>query len=277
MQIQSLLGSRNRTSVLLVIIFFFIIFGLAFNGHWLSIIKDDTGNKIIDVVDSNKQAVQEVPNHANAISDGKKASFVGAQSLKFSEASPIVWSDSEDQKNELELWYVSRGKVNSTYAETYDSYDKATLEAMALNNHDVTAMTYLGRRALNMEEMRKWYNMAAIYGSSFALMLASSKSAGISQAEPEDIKRAALTDALMYKKVAELRNDYRSSRGAAMDLYESSLGLTLNEQDKVIAEEKSHQLYSALEAQRVELGLGKFDNSVPPLVEAFYIEVGLKK
>lgn len=250
-----------------------VIAGMIFYSNGSFIKKDDLINKNIDINNQNQAVVR---NPVSVVSNSKNIPSPNVPSLKTSENGSVTWVDSEEQKNELELWALSRGKVSFTYTDTYDSYDKVTLEALARNNHDVKAMTKLGTN-IPGDEGRKWLNMAAIYGSSFALAMAGVYASGIHPTESEGIKKAALIDSLVYKKVAELRNDYYSGRFVSVDLYEAKLGLVLSDQDKSEAEERSHLLYDALEVQRIQLGLGKFDNSVPVLVEAFYKETGLKK
>ncbi|HTF97127.1 MAG TPA: hypothetical protein VL995_13410 [Cellvibrio sp.] len=182
----------------------------------------------------------------------------------------LEWTDSVEQKQEFEAWTSSRGYVSTPWTgDSYDAYDDATLQMLAEKNQDLKAMIFLGIRASG-EERIKWLNRAAVYGSSYALLWAGSGYAALHPTESEQVKKANLIKALAYKKVLELRNDFYSSRGINIKLYESKLGISLSDHDKALAEQKAQTLYSELESQRIQLGLGKFDNSVPPAVEAYY-------
>ncbi|HTF97128.1 MAG TPA: hypothetical protein VL995_13415 [Cellvibrio sp.] len=214
--------------------------------------------------------------------DNEIDSVTSAMSLEFpTKASPSVrddasvsiqleWTNSIEQMQELNLWAQERGKVSfPVQGDDYDTYDNMTLQSLAENNHDVKAMTILGVK-LRGDTGLHWLRLAAIYDSSYALTWAGSISTAVSLSAPEEVKRAGLIDALTYKKVAEIRGDFYSSRGINMDHFETQLRVRLTDEDKALAEKKARPLYDELESQRIQLGLGKFDNSVPPAVEAYY-------
>ncbi|HTF97129.1 MAG TPA: hypothetical protein VL995_13420 [Cellvibrio sp.] len=182
----------------------------------------------------------------------------------------LDWTGSVEQRQVLNSWAQGRGQLSSSVqGDDYDTYDNMALQSLAENNHDVKAMTILGVRLRGAEGIR-WLNLAAVYGSSYALVCASAISTAVSPSASEEVKRAGLIDALTYKTVAEIRGDFYSSRSANMDHFETQLGVRLTDEDKALAEKKARPLYDELEAQRIQLGLGKFDNSVPPAVEAYY-------
>jgi hypothetical protein len=190
-----------------------------------------------------------------------------------------TWVGSDQQNAELKTWAQSRGWIDITYRAMadYETYNKETLERMANEDHNMQAMMRLGIEFREYE----WLEKAAVYGSSFALTCLAIKDLPIGKPAEEqgseETQRLAYIESLAYKKAAELRNDYYTSQAASKSRYKQAYGITLTEEDIRKSEKRAQEIYNNLEAQREKLGLGKFDNSVPPSVEAYYRYFELKK
>lgn len=182
---------------------------------------------------------------------------------------PVEWNFTDDQKREVRAWARSRGSVTIGSDPEYYSYNREILRALAENSQDVKAMSVLAQMSVPVERL-KWYRLAAVYGSSDALAGAALAAFANDSGAPEALKRAQLIESLAYLKVAELRNDFLAGRGVDIDELQNQAGVRLTQEDKAAAEQMAQPLYDELEAQRIQLGLGKFDNSVPPVVEAYY-------
>jgi hypothetical protein len=260
------LGKRH----IIVVLVIGLVLAVAFV-WWRSISLSQHSAAIADGVSQYRATSKDSPLLTSATSPVKPAPTTNSDSTIVPSATDlsVKWEYTDAQMQEVRAWARSRGSVTIRSDGEYYSYNLETLRTLAENSHDVKAMTVLAQMSGAAERL-KWYRLAAVYGSSDALVGAAIASFENDPATPDDVKRAQLLDALAYKKVAELRNDFLATRGFDIETLQNQAGIRLTDEDKTMAEQMAQPLYDELEAQRVQLGLGKFDNSAPPVVEAYY-------
>lgn len=83
-------------------------------------------------------------------------------------------------------------------------------------------------------------------------------------------------EAISYIEVAQIRGDI-SAGDSYRQALEMDYGITPSGDELVQVLERAEEIYKNLESQRVALGLGKFDNSIPPIAEAYYRYQGFIK
>jgi hypothetical protein len=127
-------------------------------------------------------------------------------------------------------------------------------------------------------EYKPLLDKAAIHGSIFALKMQANSllaHSGITASSPQADKKRVLFEAAAYGEVAKIRGDLMTT-GSSDDTYlEKTYNLNFSEEDRKTILARSQEIYADLEAQRISVGLGKFDNSIPPTVRAYFRAMGV--
>lgn len=189
------------------------------------------------------------------------------------------WNRSPAQIAALTEWKEQRGWYDTSDAnqDDYKTYSTDALKRLA-DEGDLRALHLLFRRSDNLEEQKQILVKAAVYGSTFAL-------AGLNNSElafgdvaanmSDDQKRAMIVEALSYVAVARIRGELEYADSEQSETLEERYSVKLSDTDKQKIELRAEEIYSDLETQRIALGLGKFDNSIPPVVMSFYKFMGV--
>jgi biopolymer transport protein ExbD len=174
-------------------------------------------------------------------------------------------------------WRSERGYavlLGSSRAEDYRSYDIETLKRLA-DGSDGFAVDELAKRAIvnGREAVESVLKNAAIKGSVESLYLAGNYAHVFSQRlESVDARRAGTLDALTWFSVAALRGDRSFNLERSSGIL-SELADPLSDQDRESIRSRAQEIYNDLQQQRTAMGLGDFDNSVPPEVKAYYDDI----
>ena len=96
------------------------------------------------------------------------------------------------------------------------------------------------------------------------------------QNSPEEKKRPVLIEAAAYISVAASRGDLYNFKYMGIGLYESRFNMKLSESDLNLVSSRAQEIYNSLESQRIELGLGQFDNSIPPAIKEYFRASGVE-
>ena len=181
---------------------------------------------------------------------------------------------------------VGVGRESSDYA----NYSDEALTELA-NAGDVVAMKMLALRYQQKvrdiepdkypafrEKLNALYNKAIVYGDRELLAFMP----GLRDAQNR-ISDPRLTAEQKYQAAIDLlaHTEFMGLRGAlkqkytdqieAFEIYpEFGFPLTITEVDKQLVREKAQEIYKQYEKQRLELGLGPFDNSVPEELSKVY-------
>lgn len=172
----------------------------------------------------------------------------------------------------LQRWQAERGwykLLNMEGSTDYETYSTETLKQLA-EDGSLQALHQLAK-GIDLTQSKHYLDKAAVLGSTLAFTEMSEKIliyADISRGTPRDIKMPVVIEALAYNEVSALRGDL-----AAWDMQyrqiEMLYDVTLTPVDKQLIHERATKIYQDLEAQRISLGLGAFDNTVPPIVKAY--------
>ncbi|HTF94619.1 MAG TPA: hypothetical protein VL995_00670 [Cellvibrio sp.] len=190
------------------------------------------------------------------------------------------WIGDASQVAVLTKWNEQRGWYDASDAnhDDYKTYSTEALNRLA-DEGDLRALHLLVRRS-NGSDRKKLLKKAAVYGSTFALAQLSievSKTREVAQNMSDDQKRAMMIDALSYVAVAKKRGELSYADSEKIERLEERYGLKLSDKDKHKIDSRAEEIYSDLEGQRISLGLGKFDNSIPPVVMSFFEVMGVKE
>ncbi len=160
--------------------------------------------------------------------------------------------------------------------QNYDGYDIETLEKLAEGGDGLAV------QALAEVNMRKGfdkglnvYKKAAVRGSTEALALIAASIQGVkynNAADPE-AKKAALIESLAWFNVAALRGDRQSLLNEMTLLQYKGVSIEDFAQAQAQAQTQAQEIYNELQKERTALGLGDFDNSVPPEVKAYFDDI----
>lgn len=188
---------------------------------------------------------------------------------------PISTWQPDDQAAQAQVteWLVSRG-WHSMYGldvqDDYDAYSPEVLQTLA-EQGDIRAIHKVASRAPAAEQNRL-LTKAAVYGSTLAfseLATGVLVDSGIKADSRESEKKSAVVTAMAYLEVAKIRGDSTASILKFVDP-EARYRLTLTDVDKQQISQEAQRIYADLEQQRISLGLGEFDNTVPPVVHAYF-------
>lgn len=184
--------------------------------------------------------------------------------------------------NVVDNWRVERGYFNLLDNDDYKQYDEQTLKKLS-DGSDMHAMQLLAdllHSRSNFKDAVALYKKSALYGSTFALRFLVGEEGRRSLIEidelgnmnqtPEEKKKRVLTS-LAYAKVAEMRGDSDAYFKTLIAPTLANPGqIPLTDEDYAKIQPLAQQIYNDLQKQRNELGLGEFDNSVPPeVIEGF--------
>jgi hypothetical protein len=183
------------------------------------------------------------------------------------------------ESEELVRWRLERGYPDAS--NSYDSYDEATLNALA-DTGDVRAShklaEFYGDRGelsdADREAIASLHRRAAVYGSTFAfLYLGMQQESAYTSLPQDDPKRhATAIEVLATYSVAALRGDKMPniSRGK---YFVSNNNIQLTEEDERLIEVRAQEIYNNLSKHRDALALDEFDNYVPESVSDYFGEV----
>lgn len=196
---------------------------------------------------------------------------VEPESWKFT-GSPAEWEERVE-------WFRSRGNYAMGGEDDYGSYDMESLTKL-VDSGDVRAMHVLAKLYMSEQYEKEYgfkfaeplYWSAAVHGSTDALaelaIIQDSKRFG----QPDDQKRGFVIESLALYKAAELRGD----RYGFLSIGKSQMkmnNIELSEDEIKYIDQKAHELYRKLSAERASIGLGEFDNSVPETVKKLFDEL----
>lgn len=188
-------------------------------------------------------------------------------------------ANQEDVKN----WFGDRGYNIWGAIKEYDSYNEETLKNLA-DNGDLRALSVL-EKLYSSKNTYEGHKMAqaireksAIYGSTDALATLGTvkHSEFMSLPATDEGRTPALIEALAFYQAAQLRGDSLSYFTSGNYLINNN-GNLLTGDDYQKINTRAQEIYSDLESKRIELGLGKFDNSVPDAVKEFFNKMNPKK
>lgn len=171
----------------------------------------------------------------------------------------------------INRWKFDRGYLpnDASKIDEYDRFDVKTLKIMS-DNGDILAQTELISRSSGEEEKRE-IDKALAMGSTAAII-----NAGVAfrneykLAESDEQRHEALLNRLALYEFGALRGDRYHQIDAEYSLLRN---IQISDEDRRIISERGKALYENLQLQRTELGLGNFDNSVPPEVKKFHDEL----
>lgn len=176
---------------------------------------------------------------------------------------------SEADIHEIVLWDERMGYFPEEMEQAYRAYGLEALSDLA-DAGDVLAIQTLAMEylALGDREMALWaYRDAAARGSTHALLMAAiierQALTGTDSADPG--WTAAVVEAFALYEVADRRGDrsVASVRRAVKGVHDIELSADLARN----IEQRANALYQSLLEQRQALGLGDFDNDVPPAAQ----------
>lgn len=179
-----------------------------------------------------------------------------------------------DGQNEFHNFLQSRGHGLTAENSDFNSYDLNTLEKLAESSNDLKVLHALAHRYMTSglrDKATETYEAAALHGSSNALIQIGeyySADYAVNRELSIEEKRKLAQLTLGYHQAALLRGDYYAVPSAKtfIDVH----GIVLNENDQARVAEIAKQIYDELQAKRIELGLGKFNDTVPDGVKGFY-------
>lgn len=175
----------------------------------------------------------------------------------------------------VKSWKASRGYFDQADLQTYRNYSAETLQKLA-DSGDIKAIHEVGNTQLlavaDKKDVIATYFEAAVLGSSYALDLAGSTArtnrdySRFDGPDGDQLFKNEMLESLSIYQVALLRGD----RGVTDQIKETRAQLTLTLEDDKYIEKRGGEIYRELEAKRIAMGLGAFDNSVPPVVDDFF-------
>ena len=235
-------------------------------------------------------------NNQNEVSENREISTgltenTAAKPIEMVESSHALMSEefnvideglSELDKKDIMEWHKNDVLTNEEAISDYVSYSDEALIALS-NSGDLKAMKILANRYLKeagkpenssqiIELMKKHADLvekSIVYGDRefFGKMPKLSKATSkiVSPISTNEQKREAVLEALAYMEFMALRGSFGAKYEEHKNLY-SIYGISerLTDSDKAAIREKAKEIYDGYEGQRIQLGLGVFDNSVPP-------------
>ncbi len=174
-------------------------------------------------------------------------------------------------------WEHSRGRYHAQDLEAYRRYGVETLEELAAGG-DMKAMIVLSELYVTephvvdhgLEAALRMLRQAAVHGSSEALgRYASGYRSLHSQDLDAQSMRPQFLESLAWQQVAGLRGDALPS--STVEIVIKAAGVeepTLAEKDWI--QERAEEIYNELLSERLDRGLGDFDNDVPAEVSNFF-------
>lgn len=171
----------------------------------------------------------------------------------------------------VKRWQLDRGYTLFLPNDEYKTYNKDTLQKLA-SSGDIRALQQLAERSGFSDEAKSLYKRAATLGSTYALTSLSRLSASSSRVSDDPlVKKGYVIESMAYAKVASMRGDnnhYFSDMKSPISTNPS--GVQLSESDYTQVKTLAEKIYKDLEQERESLGLGSFDNAVPPEVVQHY-------
>lgn len=262
--VMNIVIGRHKTRILMGICLAVILAVIYFN--YQSVKVNNSGRGIDSSV---LLEIPEVSTNTDPNPILQNGSVIGDSTT--SSNSEIVWLGTEEQIAELDEWQISRGWFDTSNAnqDDYKTYSKEALEELAKNG-DIKALHLLEKSA-SLSESKDLMLKAAVYGSTRAfanlINIATTEYSG----SPTEIEaKETLINIAVFSTLAQMRSDFLLPLENEVLRFEKKYAVTLDDADLQLVAEKSSALYNDLERQREQLGLGKFDNSIPPVVQAYY-------
>lgn len=193
----------------------------------------------------------------------------------------IVWKATPEQIAEVRKWRESRGWYDTSQEnqDDYKSYSRDMLEQLAYTG-DLKALHLLSKEMLEPEK-KVLLSKAIMYGSTYAIVAmkyVEMPAYNLTGQWPADEERKKdVINAAVYPALAKMRGEVDDNPEHEFPELEEKYSVRFTEEDRQLIQKKAEKLYADLENQREQLGLGKFDNTVPPLAQAFYKSQGLLK
>lgn len=270
--------SFNKNRMAWIVIMFGLIIGIYFFKNELS--NNDQPIRAVSVqeISANKNPLlieKEQVSHDQIIKNNPATVFAEVQSSTENidpiEALRTVGGTPSEQ-GIIKLWEEARGRYSDEDLAEYKSYDVDTLRQLA-DSGDLKAMMALAQLLITPPYVEQYdsaehfdlLNKAAVHGSTYALELYAITLGVNSTQGNTKIQHDALLEVLAWGGVAALRGDVLpNSTLVALhkDAYRS-----LTEKDKHAIHDRALTIYDNLQAERLKLGLGEFDNTIPSEVK----------
>ena len=249
------------------------ILGFYLSVHFKSILSPPHVNQEYGV-DSVGLALSQ---HSEGLPVSQEASKVKPQAINSGNEKDVIWIGDAAQNDERLAWLAARGwyDVSNNNKDDYKTYSKEALEQLA-NNGDLKALTLLVK-GTGGSERKNLETKAAVYGSTFALVGLIRATLPLSaEVLSSEQKKARILEGAAYAKVAEMRGDlWPTYEDHLKEIEDGTYKEKFTDEDRQAIDAIANDIYADLESQRMALGLGKFDNSYPPLIRAYYKSIGV--
>lgn len=178
---------------------------------------------------------------------------------------------------EVEQWKVSRGYYSSEDLAMYKTYSQETIEQLAMGGDIKAIYTLVDLKVAagaTQQEVIDLYMRAAMLGSTQALdwaglMATTDRNMSKFQgSNGDELYKKEMIDALSIYQVALIRGDQEVMER----VNDARSRVELTPEDLKYIEKRGADIYNDLEEQRKSIGLGPFDNSVPPIVKNYQDE-----
>ena len=175
----------------------------------------------------------------------------------------------------VDKWRESRGYFSDADFQMYENYGIETVKRLA-SDGDVKAIRTLARmyttKGGDPDLVVSTLREAAIRGSSEALILVGMITKTprhfpqFSGPDGDELYKKDMLESLAIFKAASIRGD----REVEERITETRSQLKLTPEDDRYIEQRGTEIYNEMEEKRKALGLGPFDNSIPPQVNDYY-------
>jgi hypothetical protein len=178
---------------------------------------------------------------------------------------------------EVEKWKVSRGYYSPEDLAMYKTYSQETIEQLAEGGDIKAIYTLVDLKVAagaTQQEVIDLYMRAAMLGSTQALdwaglMATTDRNMSKFQGpNGDELYKKEMVDALSIYQVALIRGD----REVMERINDARSQVELTPEDLKYIEKRGAEIYTELEKKRKSIGLGPFDNSVPPIVKNYQDE-----
>ncbi len=168
----------------------------------------------------------------------------------------------------MNTWGYNKGRENE-----YQHYSEETLRQLA-EGGDIHAMVEYGyemmRRPGGMPLGEEWFINAMVHGSLDAFLhMSIFVRRHMEHAETPEQMRGHALESLAWYEAAALRGNKELGLTGSTNFIRSN-DIRLSPQDVQWLQARAQEIYRDLVARRAAAGLDEFDNSVPPVVDAYF-------
>jgi len=152
----------------------------------------------------------------------------------------------------------------------YRAYSDQILSDL-VKNGDTIAMSVMEERAIDAGDIAKaktYAELGIAYGSLRSIKSMAIYTEPSFSGFPIETAKAQLKESFAYLELLSIRGDSQSAtlkRSISLELFEQGYGQenSLNSEDEKWIRARALELYNHYRAERIKLGLGDFDNSIP--------------